>query len=133
MSNNVEKTIADAIDDQNRLRVHLVPMMSGDNPWRTQGDYAKEQEAFREMHQKQLEGHELLIKSNRRNSIALWITTLIMVGTLVSATVALISYLDKFEKKLESSTATVKLDAGNSPKPHNKSLKNGTREKLRAP
>lgn len=25
------------------LRVELIPMPSGDNPWRTKGDYAKEQ------------------------------------------------------------------------------------------
>jgi hypothetical protein len=33
-----------AIDDDNRLRVHLVPMVFGDNPWRTREDYKREQE-----------------------------------------------------------------------------------------
>ncbi|MDH3661716.1 MAG: hypothetical protein OEU92_17085 [Alphaproteobacteria bacterium] len=27
-----------AIDKEGRLRIHLVPMPSGDNPWRTKGD-----------------------------------------------------------------------------------------------
>ena len=31
------------LDHEGRLRVHLVPMPSGDNPWRTQCDYRKEQ------------------------------------------------------------------------------------------
>ena len=32
-----------AVDDDNRLRVHLVPMASGDNPWRTRGEYEDDQ------------------------------------------------------------------------------------------
>ena len=35
--------LAGALDEDNRLRVHLIPMPSGDNPWRAQGDYRKEQ------------------------------------------------------------------------------------------
>ena len=121
MSVKGNKTITDAIDDQNRLRVHLVPMVSGDNPWRSQGDYEREQEAFREMHQKQLEAHELLIRSNRRNAIALWITTLIMVGTLVTAAVALVSYLEKFDKKLEASGLSASQGSAEHITPHNNS------------
>jgi hypothetical protein len=31
------------VTDGDRLRVELVPMPAGDNPWRTQGDYRQEQ------------------------------------------------------------------------------------------
>ena len=43
MSERCRHCLDKAIDDQNRLRVHLVPMPSGDNPWKTQGDYREEQ------------------------------------------------------------------------------------------
>lgn len=42
--NDGERSLERAIDNENRLRVHLVPMVSGDNPSRTREDYKKEQE-----------------------------------------------------------------------------------------
>ena len=42
MTGEKQKSISAAIDDENCLRVHLVPMPSGENPWRTQGDYRKD-------------------------------------------------------------------------------------------
>lgn len=39
----MEHSLERAIDDENRLRVHLVPMVSGDNSWRTGQDYEREQ------------------------------------------------------------------------------------------
>jgi hypothetical protein len=42
LTGNKQKSICAAIDDENRLRIHLDPMPSGDNPWRTRGDYEKE-------------------------------------------------------------------------------------------
>lgn len=39
----MEHSLERAIDDENRLRVHLVPMVSGDNPWRTKQDYKREE------------------------------------------------------------------------------------------
>jgi len=41
--NNIENTDQLPVDDQRRLRVHLVPMPSGDNPWRTREEYLNDQ------------------------------------------------------------------------------------------
>ena len=43
MNEKSQCCLAAVLDEDKRLRVHLVPMPSGDNPWRTQGDYRKEQ------------------------------------------------------------------------------------------
>ena len=43
MSQNDKCSLADALDDQGRLRVTLIPMPTGNDPWRTQGDYRAEQ------------------------------------------------------------------------------------------
>ncbi len=40
MENNLNNIIS---EDGKRLRVELVPMVTGDNPWRTRGDYIREQ------------------------------------------------------------------------------------------
>ena len=45
------------------LRVELVPMPSGDNPWRTRGDYEKEQ---------------------KRDTIRFWITIASLVVSILS-------------------------------------------------
>jgi hypothetical protein len=45
------------------LKVELVPMPSGDNPWRTRGDYEKEQ---------------------RRNTVQFWITIASILISIIS-------------------------------------------------
>lgn len=62
MNGEMSKQIEHAISEDGRLRVQLVPMPAGDNPWRTQGDYRQEQ---------------------KRDSIRFWIT----IAALVVATV----------------------------------------------
>jgi hypothetical protein len=57
-----------------KLGVELIPMPSGDNPWRTQGDYRREQ---------------------RRDSIRFWLTIATLIVSIISvaatATVAIVS------------------------------------------
>lgn len=65
-----------AIDDDNRLRVHLVPMPSGDDPWRTRDDYQIEQERDRQRF---------------RLTIATLIVSLI--GSVATAIIAIITIL----------------------------------------
>jgi hypothetical protein len=45
------------------LRVELIPMPSGDNPWRTRGDYEKEQ---------------------RRDTVRFWITIASLIISIIS-------------------------------------------------
>ena len=78
MSKNCKNCVANAIDCENRLRVHLVPMPSGDNPWRTQGDYREEQ--HRDMWRFRLTILALVVS---------------MVGTVATALVAIFTILSQ--------------------------------------
>jgi hypothetical protein len=51
------------ITDDGRLRVELVPMVTGDNPWRTRAEYIQEQ---------------------RRDMIRFWITILTLLISILS-------------------------------------------------
>lgn len=72
----MEHSLERAIDDENRLRVHLVPMVSGDNPWRTKQDYNREE---------------------KREAQRFWLTigTLIvsLIGSVATAIIAIVTIL----------------------------------------
>ena len=77
MNMNSERRLADAIDDNNRLRVHLVPMLGGDHPWRTRADHEREQ---------------------RRDTRRFWVTiaslTVATVSTVATALIAIIAIIE---------------------------------------
>lgn len=75
--NNIEDTDKLPVDDQKRLRVHLVPMPSGDNPWRTQKDY---------------------LNDKKRDNIKFWI---IIGGFIISIISATASYMQMTEARNE--------------------------------
>jgi len=43
MSDSIDKALDDLPNGKANLRVHLVVPQTGDNPWRTQGDYRQDQ------------------------------------------------------------------------------------------
>lgn len=57
------KKLSEALTDDGRLKVELVPMVTGDNPWRTRADYIQEQ---------------------RRDTIRFWITISTLIISIIS-------------------------------------------------
>lgn len=64
MDENKKKIVIENLPTGDKgLKVELVPMPSGDNPWRTMADYKKEQ---------------------RRDSIRFWVTITTLIVSIVS-------------------------------------------------
>lgn len=72
-----ERSISDAIDDENRLRIHLVPMPSDDNPWREREDYMKD-----------------LDRDTKRFRLTIAALVISIIGTAATAITAIITILN---------------------------------------
>lgn len=79
-----ENKIEEAIDENGLLRVRLEPMPSGDNPWRTQGDYRRELERAEEMHSEMMGQLKSSAKSSKNQTLALIISMLALIVTFLS-------------------------------------------------
>lgn len=82
MEENVSKVKIENLPlSQNKgLQVELIPMPSGENPWRTRGDYEKEQ---------------------RRDTIRFWVTIVSLIVSILSVVAtAVIAITTKREHKL---------------------------------
>ncbi len=77
---NIDDTDKLPVDNQKRLRVHLVPMPSGDNPWRTRQDY---------------------LNDKKRDNIKFWI---MIGGFIISIISATVSYTQMKEARNERIT-----------------------------
>ncbi|MCF8146255.1 MAG: hypothetical protein K9N21_20300 [Deltaproteobacteria bacterium] len=71
------------------LRVYLINPPTGDNPWRTLGDYQQEQKEARDRHAMFQEQHRILQKSFRANIIAV---TAAVVAALAACVLTYFSY-----------------------------------------
>ena len=89
---NITDTDKLPVDDEKRLRVHLVPMPSGDNPWRTRADYKNEQ---------------------KRDTVRFYI---IIVSFVVSVIAATLSWVQTTEAKKERIQAENALEQANAAK-----------------
>jgi len=79
-------------EGKKRLRVELVPMPSGDNPWRTREEYNEER-------QKQIDLVDLQIKEMKSISKSNFIYCIVVIVTVIGGILAvLLSYIEILEK-----------------------------------
>ena len=82
------------IDNDNRLRVHLVPPPSGDNPWRTKEEYREEREKMLRLQQEQIDALDDLRKAGWRQTIAIILTLIATVAAVVGTCISVMNYFD---------------------------------------
>jgi len=82
------------------LKVELVPMPSGDNPWRTRGEYLEERNA-------QLETLRSISRTSKHQTIALIVSMVAMIATCIIAGVALLDYLSDLRASPNQATPAV--------------------------
>ena len=79
-------------DDKKRLKVELVPMPSGDNPWRTREEYIQDRDKQNKLVDKQIKELSSISKSN-------FIYCIIVIITVLGGVLAILnSYMNIIEK-----------------------------------
>jgi hypothetical protein len=72
-------------EDSTHIKVELINPPSGDNPWRSLGDYQQEQQEARERHAMFQEQHRLLLRSIRLNIVGVGAAMIVALATCVIA------------------------------------------------